>query len=286
MLLDPRTSFIKEFLMALITDSELEKLANTVVDRYFEEKTALTEGVADAAEGANLNEEQTRRLTEAVNNETFLRKFKNEDDRLAGSEFEPADAHAAIRRMLDAAKDLVGAVKAPNGMMTEDELLDEGDLPVTRPEHEPLSPLEGEEVTASREPKVRGHIVIMKLRKSAELLKEEEQQARMNLTDRFQKMATEFTKVGGAPFEEFEKDAFCKWGNRAIPFLNLLRDSLAKPRADYDYNAMTKTARVIDSTTPLMREFSRMMNASEAVTKAQKAQVKIAEYLQQLECRN
>lgn len=273
--------------MALITDRELEKLASRVVDRFFNEKVALTEGVVDEAQDANLNEEQTRRLTEAVNNETFLRKFKNEEDRLAGSEFQPADAHAAICRMLDAAKDLVSATKAPGGMMTEDELMDAaGDLPNTRPEHEPLEPLEGEEVTASREPKIRGHVVIMKLRKTAALLKDEEHQARMNLTDHFQKMATTFTRIDSAPFEEFEKDAFCKWGGRAVPFLNLLRDSLAKPRADYDRDAMTKTARVIDSSTPLMREFHRMMAASESVTKAQRAQEKVATYLRQLECQN
>jgi hypothetical protein len=273
--------------MALITDTDLEKLATAVVDRFFNEKTALTEGVADAAEDANLNEEQTKRLTESVNNEAFLRKFNGEEDRLEGTEFEPANAHAAICRMLDAAKDLVGAVKKPGGMLTEDELMDDGgDLPTTRPEHEPLNPLEGEEVTASSEPKVRGHIVIMKLRKTAELLKEEENQARLALTDRFQRMATDFTKVGSAPFEEFEKDAFYKWGARAVPFLNLLRDSLAKPRAEYDAQAMTKTARVIDSTTPIMREFYHMMTASENVTRTRKAQEKVAQHLRQLECRN
>lgn len=273
--------------MALITDIELEKLANAVVDRFFNEKTALTEGVADAAEDANLNEEQTRRLTEAVNNETFLRKFNNETDRLNGTEFEPADAHAAICRMLDAAKDLVSATtKAPDGIMTEDELLNEAkDLPVTRPEHEPLSPLEGEEVTASSEPKIRGHIVIMKLRKTASVLKEEEQKARFQLTDHFQRATTRLRQIGSAPFEEFEKDAFCKWGSRAVPYLNLLRDSLRKPRADYDHGAMMKTARVVDSTTPMMRLFHQMMEASETVTKMRQAQEKVAEYLGQLECR-
>lgn len=268
--------------MPLLDDNRLEKHATAIVDRFFTEKIALTDGVADVAEEDNLNPEQVKRLVEAVNNMTFLRKFNGAEDRMAASEFQPADANAAISRMLDAARDLVNTVGASSEAAPCGSDLGT-DLPTTRPEAPELNPLEGEEVTPAGEPKIRGHVVIMKLRKTAELLRDQEYQARSELTDTFQKLATDFTRAGGTAFETFEQDAFYKWGERAAPFLNMLRASLRMPQAEYDHRAMTKVARVVDSRQPLMRRFNEMMLHSENARKAEKGLQRVQEYLGRLE---
>jgi hypothetical protein len=264
--------------MPLLDDTRLEKHATAVVDRFFSEKVALTDGVADVAEQDNLNPEQVKRLVEAVNNMTFLRKFDGADDRMAASEFQPADANGALSRMLDSAKELTEAPATPAACC-----MDTGDLPVTRPDAPELNPLEGEEHTDVPEPKIKGDAVIMKLRKTAELLRDQEYQARCELTDTFQTLATSFSRVNGVPFETFEKDAFYKWGERAAPFLNLLRGSLRMPQAEYDHSSMRKVARVIDSSSPTMRRFNELMLHSENASKAELGIKRVQGYLGRLE---
>lgn len=263
--------------MPLLDDSRLEKCATAIVERFFAEKTALTEGVADVAEEGNFNPEQVKRLVEAVNNMTFLRKFEGSDDRMAASEFQPADANAAISRMIDAARELIQAT----GSAPPPESGDAGlDLPVTRPEAP--APLEEPAPPEAEEPKLSSAKMTMKLQKTAELLHDEKYQARVDLTDTFQKLATDFTRVGGTPFEAFEKDAFYKWGERAAPFLNTLRTSLRLPQANYDHTAMIKVARIVDSRQPEMRRFQELMVQSERAKKAEQGLQRVKDYLKDL----
>jgi len=267
--------------MALLDETRLEKHATAIVDRFFGEKTALTEGVADVAEQDNFNPEQVKRLVEAVNNMTFLRKFEGADDRIAASEFQPADANAALSAMLDNAQTLHDA---PRPSEDPPEASDLGDaLPVTRPEVPRANPLEKEAFAQAKEPHINPDIVTMRLRKTAGLFRDEEYQARVKLTDTFQKVASSFARTDTAPFVEFEKAAFYKWGARAAPFLNILRDSLRLPPAEYDHAEMRKVARVIDSSTSTMRHFHEMMVYSEEAHKAEKGLRRVEEHLHHLE---
>jgi hypothetical protein len=270
----------------MLTEQTLEKLATTVVDRFFNEKVALTDGIVDAAQEENLNPEQVKRLVEATNNMTFLRKFNGaQDDEERMSEFEPANASGALQRLIDAAKDLMEetAESQEAGVNLKDPLT----LPMTRPDAPP-------EVKASEcecdgpcgeplggEPKVKGHVVIMRLRKTAEELKSQHYQKRFEMTDKVAALAKDF--MYGADFATFEKDAFYKWGSDAAPFLQLLRRSLRKPDANYDHAAMSKKARVVDSGTSQMQQLSKIMRCSQDITDIEKSQQKVAEYLERLE---
>jgi hypothetical protein len=257
----------------------LDKLATEVVDGFFNQKTPLTEGVVKAAERENLNPEHIKRLVEAANNMTFLRKFSSAEpgaDRMV--DFETADASSAIQRMLDAAKDLMAAMpEGPEGGCPM------GDLPMTRDgAPEPLPEPEPEPETAE-DPKVKGHAMIMRLRKTGELLREQHYQKRVELTEGLQKLATVFTRANGPSFDTFEKDAFYVWGGRVAPCLQLLRTTLHKPAANYDHAALTKVARIVDTGIPEMRDLFELAKCSRAITSLDAAIEKNTDYLRQLE---
>lgn len=278
--------------MAQVTDELLDKTATLVVDRFFNEKVALTDGVVEAAKQGNYNPEQIKRLVEAVNNMTFLKKFNGAEegapDRMV--EFETADSNAAIQRLLDAAKDVMSSMGAGTGPSiccdpSHDHNEELGqDLPTSRPDAPPpLSPLEGEDISPAGEPKIRGTVMIMKLRKTASELQNKIYECRHELTDQFTKIASHFRKQSAEDFCSFEKDALCKWGSEAVPFLGALRQTLRLVPVVYDVNALTKTARIIDSTTPDMKKFSELLKMSDEIDTASKGLEKATAWLKELE---
>lgn len=271
--------------MPVLTERQLEKYATEVVNDYFNDDVSLTDGVVKISERENFNPEQIKRLVEAANNMAFQRKFSQAEgpDRMDASQFETANPNAAIQRLIDAAKDVMTSMESGPGCPAEaaEDLTQE--LPVTRPDVTPLDPAGPEDnLTPVGEPKVRGTVVIMKLRKTAELLRDEQYQHRCQFTDAFQKLATAFTRLNGQQFEEFEKDAFYKWGDRAVPYLQILRGVLRKEAAEYDHGTMTKIARVVDSSQPNMRLFKKTMEHSEGVGLAEQGLKKVNEYLDSL----
>lgn len=266
-----------------LNEQQLEKYAAEVVNAFFKENVALTDGVVKIAERETLNPEQVRRLVEAVNNMTFQRKFSAAEgtDRMDASQFETANPDSALQRLIQAAKDLMDEQGGTSGSPCEGDL--SNDLPTTRSDVTPLNPAGPEDnLTPVGEPKLSGTVVIMKLRKTAELLRDQQYQHRVRFTEAFQDLSTRFTRATGPAFEEFEKDAFYKWGTRAVPYLSMLRGVLHKPEATYDHDTMTKVARIIDPSTPLMRLFRTTMEHSENVTLAEQGQEKVAGYLKSL----
>ncbi len=276
--------------MPTLTEPMLDKLATEVVDGFFDQKTPLTEGVVKAAERENLNPEHIKRLVEATNNMTFLRKFSAAEpgaDRMI--DFETADASSAIQRMLDAAKDLMnttgpGLGRSMGGGLgpgRNSPFCPANDLPMTRdgaPE-----PLPAEEPKTTAAPKLSGDAIIMKLRKTSALLQEQHYQKRVELTEGLQKLATMFTRAHGPNFDTFEKDAFYTWGGQVAPCLQLLRTTLRRPAANYDHAALTKVARIVDTSIPEMRDLFNLVKCSHAITNLDAAIKKNTDYLQRLE---
>lgn len=271
--------------MAQLTERLLEKCATEVVDGFFGQDIPMTEGVVKVAERENLNPEQIKRLVEAANNMAFQRKFGEAEgpDKMDASEFQTADPNAALQKLIGAAKEVMDSLgQSGCGESCPSDL--SADLPTSRPDMPKLD-MAGPEDNINKvgEPKVRGHIMVMRLRKTAEDLQDQKYQRRVALTETLQKLATTFTRLNGAVFEEFEKDAFYKWGGRAAPHLQLLRQCLKKEAASYDHGAMTKTARVIDSSTREMQLLQQMMNHSRDIGQLDLALDKAAEYLKNLQ---
>jgi len=262
----------------VMSEQMLEKFAGAIVERFFSEKVALNDGVTEVAQSENLNDEQVKRLVEAVNTTAFLKKFNNPDPGADGRvvEFETANPDAVINRMLGNAKDEMDQNACP--CADEDSRDLSCDLPVTRSDEAPMEPAK-EAAYVEPEPRIQKHAVDKRLRKTAELLKEQEYQARNDFTDTTQQLLDRFRRVGGATFETFEKDAFYQLGPAVAPHLQLLRRSLGKERADYDYADMRKYGRVVDMNTPEMRLFRSMVKASDAIRDCQSGQEKVGEYL-------
>jgi hypothetical protein len=263
----------------VLTEKMLEKFAGSIVDRYFSEKVALNDGVTEIAQSQNLNDEQIKRLVEAVNTTAFLKKFNNPDPGADGRvvEFETANPNAVINRMLDTAKAMLNSGNCGCGSVDTETDISQ-DLPVTRADEAPAPPAE-EGPPKLGEPRIRGHIVIMRLRKTAEALKEAEYQARNDFTDATQQLVDRFRRLNSTSFEEFEKDAFYQLGPPAAPFLQLVRRSLNKGSADYDYTDMRKYARIVDTDTKEMHLLREMMKASAAARDCQKGREKVGEHL-------
>lgn len=273
--------------MPLMDENLLQKLAAEVVRRFQTTKIALTDGVVDAAQQNELNPEQIKRLVETANNMAFQQRFEGAPDRMAASEFEPADANAALKRLVDAAEDVMATMEPMGGTSGGDAIAQglSGDLtaplPTTRPDAPaPLPPATPEPMM---EPKVSSAVAVMRLRKTAEQLRLHTYQVRTAFTDEFQKLATVFTRVGGPRFEAFEADALYKWGRAAAPHLGALRQALRKEAATYDVDISTKIARVIDSRTPELQAFGRLLERYDDIKQAQAAEVKTQEYLKQAE---
>jgi len=273
--------------MPLMDENLLQKLAADVVTRFQREKIALTDGVTDAAQQNNLSPEQIRRLVETTNNMAFQQRFEGAPDRVAASAFEPADANAALQRLVAAAQDVMDTMEPVGGTAGGDAIAQSlsGDLtsplPTTHPgAPAPLPPATPEPMM---EPKVSSAVTVMRLRKTAEQLRDLSYQARSSFTDEFQKLATVFTHISGPRFEDFEADALYKWGRAAAPHLGALRQALRKPPAEYDVDISTKVARVIDSRTPELQSFSRMLERYDDIKQAQAGEAKTQKYLKQAE---
>lgn len=261
----------------VLSEQLLEKFAATIVDRFFAEKVALNDGVTEVAQGQNLNNEQVKRLVEAVNTTAFLKKFNNPEPDANGRvvEFETASPNAVLNRLLDNAKSELHSTGNTDDEMEEHPM----DLPVTRPGHEePAVPTVNAEVKEAEE-RLQRHVVINRLHKTASLLKERTYQAQNTLTDATQELLTRFRKLGGADFDTFEKDAFYHMGPPAAPYLQLIRRSLRKDPADYDYADMQKYARVVDTGTKEMKLLRTMMRASQTINDNTQGQEKIASHL-------
>ena len=276
--------------MPQFDETALEKRATEVVTRYLTEKVALTDGVTDVAMQDNLNPEQLKRLVETVNNMTFLKKFEGAPDRVAASEFEPADADAALNRIVDqAGQEPSGShgdrpptehAEVPGGVSSAEDFA--AALPNSRPETQPLPPPPPPDPLAPM--KVSSARVLIGLRKTAEQLRDERYQAQYRFTDTFQKLATHFTRVRNADaFEEFERDALYKHGHSAVTHLGALRAVLRKPSATYDGDYSTKVARVIDSRSPTLQMFSNLLGYSDAMLKTAAAETRAQEYIKRAE---
>src|SRR3954465_8075304 len=90
--------------MPVLAESELDKLAGEVVERYLGGKSRLDEAAAKVASAHGLNPHQIERLTQSANTQTFLRLMdqrKEAQEQDLPHEFEPIDARHVIKIVID-----------------------------------------------------------------------------------------------------------------------------------------------------------------------------------------
>lgn len=254
--------------MRVLRREDYENLAKEAVAKMVNNNVPLSSSLVKIADSMGLNPDQIRALVQVANTLAHLDLFDRKTDGDKVVSFSPADPDVVIREVVtngdnaskpcssasDKIPDFFGPIPAistaePAGTDSTDSsaLADVGNKVITDMLRDP-------------EPR-RQQIMIIKIRKVAEELKQQKLAARIRYEEERDKLAAEFASLYGPSFQEFEKDAVDVHGADAIPLLSELRRMLRLPQikvAVYE-----KTARLVDSDTPTMRSFSRMKSLAE-----------------------
>jgi hypothetical protein len=89
--------------MPLLKDKDFDKIAETIVNRYLNDKVKLADAAAEMAMQNNMNPDQVQRMIEAANTLTFLRLMDQAKAQQKGDlteEFEPIDHSQVMQSML------------------------------------------------------------------------------------------------------------------------------------------------------------------------------------------
>lgn len=239
----------------ILLADDYDKIAREIVDRFVKESASLTDGVTKKAEELELNPDQIKNLVHAANTIAHLALMDQKTDGDKYVEFDPVDPDAVLKNVYIKVVRVGSNTPIENAMSPVSDFF--GDLPgkVTPSEETASTPAED----AGANPK--NSVLIMRIRKVAEELEDQKNSAAVEYKEQLDKLAADFAKLYGPSFEEFEKDAFDIYGDRAMTLLADLRHCLRMPMPED--KEFTKTARLVDSKTPQMTAFARMIKLAE-----------------------
>jgi hypothetical protein len=245
----------------ILLADDYDKIAREIVDHFVKESTPLTAGVTKKAEELELNPDQIKNLVHAANTIAHLALMDQKTDGDKYVEFDPVDPDAVMKNVYvkvvsNSSGSNTGAGTSMCGGMPS--LADFfGDLPgkVVPSEQTPATPAEDEAT------KPRNSILIMKIQKVASELENGKNNAAVEYQDQLDKLASDFAKLYGPSLEDFEKDAYDIYGDRAMSLLADLRHCLRMPAPTN--RVFEKTARLVDSKTPQMKVFANMIKLAE-----------------------
>jgi len=244
--------------MRVLQRADYENLAKEAVAKMVNESVPLNRSLVKISDSMGLNPDQIKALVQVANTLAHLDLFdrKNDGDKIIN--FTPADPDQVL-------KDVVTSDDGCScGSSCESDVADKikdffGDFSA---DPSPASPAALANVgtsinDATNDPSPRRHqIMIIKIRKVAEELKQQKLAALHLYNEERDKLASEFAKLYGPRFEEFEKDAIDVYGADAVPLLGELRYALRMP--SIKCAVFEKTARLVDSDTPEMHGFKKM----------------------------
>lgn len=233
---------------------DYEKMARDIVADFISNEVPLADGVAKTAGEQGLNPDQTKNLVQMSNVIAHLKLFdKKSDDK--NIEFKPADPDDVMKKIYKPEE------TTETSKEEEEDSADLSPFPdLMRMVQECLEPETAEAEPETPSPRKR-QILIIKIRKVAEELKNRTLEAKYRYTEGIDKLAMGFRKLYGPDYDAFEKEGFTLFGGRAVPIFSDLRCVLKKPGAMPIPN--TKTACVVDSETPLMKSFAVAIQDSE-----------------------
>lgn len=255
--------------MRVLRAEDFEKMAREVVDSYLNQSVPLDSGLAKTAMDEGLNPDQIQNLVQLANSIAHLTLFdgKNDGDKIV--KFNPADPDVVLKKVYkDGVPELGGeceeeeSVSESNPMDAANDFF--GDFPDMSKKIRELTG-SGEATPASIDAEggatpARKSMVIIKIRKVAEELKDRELASAIEYKEELDKLASEFAKLYGPSYDDFEKDALAVRGNQAIPILCDVRSCLRM--APIQTAVLEKTARVVDSDTALMKSLDTLIKLS------------------------
>lgn len=251
--------------MRVLRLDDFEKMAREVVNDHFQSKVPLEDRLVKAAQDGGLNPDQIQNLVQLANTLAHLTLFDNKtgDDRII--DFSPVDPSNVLKKIYQ------GGCPAEVSMSSEEPSHDDkvqdffSDLPsLTDKIKEVMAP------EMSSEPEESGNsITIVKIRKVAEELENRKAELAYEFKDEFDKLASDFAKLYGPDFDEFEKDAVSCRGASTYPILTELRRCLKIPStkvASAKDALGGKKGRFVDPSTPEMKSLDKLLKLSEEYT--------------------
>lgn len=255
--------------MRVLRAEDFEKMAREVVDGYLNQSVPLDSGLAKAAMDGGLNPDQIQNLVQLANSIAHLTLFdgKNDGDKIV--KFNPADPDEVLKKVYqddipECGGDDEGEDAVPGAPSMDDTTDFFGDFPdlskkireLTGQGSAPLSVDDDSEDSAP----ARKSVVIIKIRKVAEELKDREIASAFEYQEELDKLASEFAKLYGPSYDDFEKNALAIRGDKAIPVLCDVRSCLRM--APMQTAVLEKNARVVDADTPLMASLDTLIKLS------------------------
>lgn len=244
--------------MRVLQRADYENLAKEAVAKMVNEKVPLNQSLVKISDSMGLNPDQIKALVQVANTLAHLDLFDRKTDGDKIVNFTPADPNevlkdvvtspdgceacgSSVSSMVDKIKDFFGDFSSDPAPTASDALANVG-TSLNPPTNDPSGR--------------RAQITIIKIRKVAEELKQQKLAAMHQYNEERDKLASEFARLYGPNFEEFEKDAIDVHGADAVPILCELRYALRLP--GIKVAVFEKTARLVDSDTPEMQRFGRM----------------------------
>lgn len=246
---------------------DFEKLAKRIVAEHLGKNTPVIDNVVKVAEEMGLNPNQVKNLVQLANKMTHLALFERKNDGDKIIDFSPIDPDDVLRKLYPEGEpeEDVASVCEPDAVDRITDLL--GDLPSSL-DGTDVSETLPEENNEAADPDGtpyptspnRRSVLVIKIRKVAEELESKKLGAAWEYREELDKIASDFAKLNGPSYEEFEKDALAVRGRSAIPVLSDIRNCLKLP--GIKTVVLEKTARVVDTDTPLMRRFDELVKLS------------------------
>lgn len=240
--------------MRVLNREDYEKLARQAVTQFVEQSVPLTDTLVKLSDSMGLNPDQIRSLVSVANTLAHLDLFDKKTDGDKVVEFSPADPKDVLHRVYNGEK--------PSDIQEESapDALDMcGDFPdMLSTDESPCA-----EATSPEEdtPPRKQQIMIIKIRKVAEELKQRKLAAALTYEEELHKLASDFSSLYGPDFGAFEKDAVDVHGGDAIPILGDLRKLLRMP--EIKLAVFEKSARLVDTDTREMRSFGHLKSLVE-----------------------
>ena len=253
--------------MRILRADDFEKMARSVVNDFLSPQSVpLLDGLVKVSAEEGLNPDQIQNLVQLANRIAHLVLFDQKGSEDKTIEFDPADPDDVLKKVFsDRSPPLTDDSEVCEAVSPSDKITDMfGDFPDMSSKIKQVmdeAPDVGESEEVSEPSKHRRATVVIKIRKVAEELETQKHQKALEYKDELDKLASEFAKLYGPDFREFEKEAMALRGELAVPVLTDVRRCLRLSEKIPKY--IEKTASVIDTNKSDIKSLDKLIKLAQ-----------------------
>lgn len=263
-----------------LVESDYDYLSDDVVNSYVSNDTPLNDSILKIAQDKDFNPDQIKRLVESANTKTFLKMFKNPDNKGKNIEFPVADSKDILSNFYGDCGSGGSSSSSPKKVTITSITVDKGgdaisdfcDMPdmmrSSRHGDMPSFPSELMVDDSPSESRPVKRVVILRMKKVASELKDRIFEKEHDYVDGLEKLCSEFKKYYGPDFGEFEKEASLIHGEVIQP---VLEDIRAMINYKQDPLPLEKIASVVVEDNPLHDVLGNMLESKLEQVKYAKA---------------